>query len=37
LTAAEAKHYKLNGQPVKGDEKDVQLDAGSYTFVVELP
>jgi alpha-L-rhamnosidase len=36
LTPAEAARYKLDGQPLKGDENGVHLDAGSYTFAVDL-
>ena len=36
LTPAEATHYKLNGQPLKADDKGIQLEAGSYIFTVDL-
>jgi alpha-L-rhamnosidase len=36
LTPAEAAHYSLNGQPLKSVETGIQLEAGSYTFTVNL-
>jgi alpha-L-rhamnosidase len=36
LTAAEAARYKLDGKPLKVEEKGIQLEAGSYVLSIDL-